>query len=129
MVSIWQYKMELYTSCYDKIFLKEKKENDIYIQVSRNLGKYSDTEKVNLIDEDWGLEFGNWGAANEKEYKSQLSKKDLRIFSNHIRELNNKRIFLLCFENVLIGETCHRIWLSKVLARSFGLKFSEYTDS
>lgn len=121
--------MELFTSYYDKIFSRNKDKNDIYLQVSRNLGKYSNTENAKLIDEEWGLEFGNWGASNLKEYKSQLSKKNLRFFSKHIRELNNKRVFLLCFENVLAGEFCHRIWLSKILEKSFGLKFSEYTDS
>lgn len=35
-------------------------------------------------------------------------------------------VFLLCFENVLEGETCHRRWLAKILHKSFGLKIEEW---
>ena len=56
--------MELYTSSYKNMLKRKKEEHDVYIQVSRNLGRYEEpgdsTGLINLIDEDWGEPLGNW---------------------------------------------------------------------
>ena len=121
--------MDIYTSSYCNILKRKKQLTDIYIQISRNLGNYEDPEDtsglVGLIDEDWGYEFGNWWK-NEIEYKKGLRKKDLRIFAKHLRKLKNEHnIFLLCFEDVLAGEVCHRRWLAEILWKSFSLRIDE----
>ena len=122
--------MSIFTSSYETILNREKSEQDIYIQVSRDLGPYEDqddsTGLINLIDENWGDAFGNWWG-NKLEYKQGIRKKDLRIFSKHLRELQQEHdIFLLCFEDVLAGEVCHRRWLAEILQKGFSLIIPEY---
>ena len=121
--------MALYTSSYDAMLMREKKAGDVYIQVSRDLGHFENpddtTGLVKLIDENWGEEFGNWWN-NARDYKKAVRKKDLRAFAKHLRALDGHDVFLLCFENVLKGEVCHRLWLSDILRRGYGLKISEF---
>ena len=122
----------LYTSSYAAMEKRIKGETDIYIQVSRNLGHYEDPEDTTglakKIDEDWGEEFGNWW--NDKEsYKKGISKKDLRRFAKHLRDIKEiHTVFLLCFENVLAGEECHRRWLAEILQKGFGLNIPEWEN-
>ena len=126
--------MVVYTSSYNTMLNRTKSEAEVYIQVSRSLGHFASPDDTtglcNLIDEDWGEEFGNW-SDNQLDYKKSLRKKDLRIFAEHLRELTSygKTVFLLCFENVLAGETCHRRWLAKILEKSFSLKIPEWQDT
>lgn len=122
--------MSIYTSSYKNILNRKKEDKDIYIQVSRDLGPYEAPDNssglLDLIDEDWSYEFGNWWG-NKQEYKSGLKKKDLRIFAKHLRELqNDDNVFLLCFEDVLAGEVCHRRWLAEIIEKGFSLKIPEY---
>ena len=122
--------MALYTSSYKNMLERKKGEHDIYIQVSRNLGPYEEPGNtsglINLIDEDWGEPFGNWWG-NQLEYKQGVRKKDLRIFAKHLRELQQDHdVFLLCFEDVLAGEVCHRRWLAEILQKSFSLLIPEW---
>ena len=122
--------MSFYTSSYKNILARKKAPGDFYIQVSRNLGKYEQENDTSglalLIDENWGEEFGNWWG-DKAAYKSGVSKKDLRAFAKRLRELMKERnIFLLCFEDVLAGEVCHRRWLAEILQKSFGLKVDEW---
>ena len=124
--------MSIYTSSYETVLNRKKEANDIYIQVSRDLGQYAQPDDTtglqNLIDEDWGEEFGNWWRT-KIEYKKGLCKKDLRRFASYLRA-NNKEsnFYLLCFENVLVGEECHRRWLAEILRKSFGLSIEEWKD-
>ena len=121
--------MELYTSSYKNMLKRKKEEHDVYIQVSRNLGRYEEpgdsTGLINLIDEDWGEPLGNWWG-NKIEYNQGIRKKDLRIFAKHLRELQKDHdVFLLCFEDVLAGKVCHRRWLAEILQKSFSLTILE----
>ena len=124
--------MAFYTSSYDTVLLRKKEAKDVYIQVSRNLGHFAlDTDTTglsSLIDENWGSEFGNWWD-NPLDYKKGIRQKDLRRFARHIWELKDSDVFLLCFENVLAGEVCHRIWLPDILRKSYGLKIEEYREA
>ncbi len=120
----------LYTSSYSAILNRKKNERDIYVQLSRNLGEYEkdsgQTELLALIDENLGGQFGNWWGG-QAAYKSGVKKKDLRVLAKWLREnMDGADIFLLCFENVLEGETCHRRWLAEILRKSFGLKIEEW---
>ena len=122
--------MAVYTSSYETILNRKKEAKDIYIQVSRNLGQYAEPNDksglVSLIDENYGNEFGNWWG-DKAAYKRGASKKDLRRFAKYLREnMQEKDIFLLCFENVLEGEVCHRRWLAEILRKSFGLNIEEW---
>lgn len=125
--------MAVYTSSYNTMLNRTKSEAEVYIQVSRSLGHFTSPDNTtglyDLIDEDWGEEFGNW-SDNQKDYKKSLRKKNLRIFAEHLRELTSyeKTVFLLCFENVPAGETCHRRWLAKILRKSFGLNIEEWEE-
>ena len=103
---------------------------DIYIQVSRNLGQYEKdggaSGLASMIDENWGEEFGNWWG-DKAAYKSGVRKKDLRRFAAHLRPLMKERdVFLLCFEDVLSGQICHRRWLADILQKSYGLWAEEW---
>ena len=120
----------IYTSSYKAMQDRIKGDTDIYIQVSRSLGHYDSPDDATglkeKIDEDWGEEFGNWWT-DETSYKKGVSKKDLRRFAKHLRELKeNCNVFLLCFENVLAGEVCHRRWLAKILHQGYGLCIDEW---
>ncbi len=125
--------MAVYTSSYNTMLNRTKSDAEVYIQVSRSLGHFASPDNTtglyDLIDEDWGKEFGNW-SDNQLNYKKTLRKKDLRIFAEHLRKLTSyeKTVFLLCFENVLAGETCHRRWLAKILRKSFGLNIEEWEE-
>ncbi len=122
--------MPIYTSSYTNILERAKEKHDIYIQISRDLGQYEapgdSSGLIDLIDEDWGYEFGNWWGS-KLNYKQGVRKKDLRLFAKHLRELQqNYDIFLLCFEDVLAGENCHRRWLAEIFEKGFSLKIPEF---
>ena len=122
--------MSIYTSSYETVLNRKKEANDIYIQVSRDLGQYAQPDDTtglqNLIDEDWGDEFGNWWGT-KIEYKNGIRKKDLRRFASYLRaNKKESNLYLLCFENVLEGEVCHRRWLAEILRKSFGLSIEEW---
>ena len=124
--------MAIYTSSYETILNRKKESKDIYIQVSRNLGQYEEPNDksglASLIDEDFGSEFGNWWG-DKTSYKKGLSKKDLRQFAKYLREnMQEKNLFLLCFENVLKGGICHRRWLAEILQKGFGLSIEEWKE-
>lgn len=125
--------MAIYTSSYETVLNRNKDEKDIYIQVSRDLGQYAQPDDTtglkNLIDEDWGEEFGNWWG-NKFEYKNGISKKDLRKFASYLRAKEKESaLYLLCFENVLVGEVCHRRWLAELLGKGFGLSIEEWESN
>ncbi|MBP5401961.1 MAG: hypothetical protein J6Y36_02255 [Treponema sp.] len=122
--------MSIYTSSFNIVLNRRKSKQDYYIQLSRDLGEYEglndDHNLENLIDENWGYEFGNWWG-DKPAYKKGVSKKDLRRFAKHLRDFFwDRNVFLLCFENVLSGEICHRQWLSEILEKSFGLHIEEW---
>ena len=125
--------MAIYTSSYETVLNREKEEKDIYIQVSRDLGQYAQPDDMtglkDLIDEDWGEEFGNWWGTRI-EYKNGISKKDLRRFASYLRAKEKEsNLYLLCFENVLAGEVCHRRWLAEILRKRFGLSIEEWKSN
>lgn len=138
--------MAIYTSFYRKIFSRQKQQNDVYIQVSRNLGCYHKYPKLKaLIDENWGDELGNqW--STEKEYAKGVALYTTG-FANHLKTFSdNQNVFLLCFENLddvyteademKYGPTCkagtnkvcHRIWLSNILNKKYGYEISEWEE-
>ena len=124
--------MAVYTSSYENILKRKKGEQDIYIQVSRNLGKYEKEDDksglLSLIDENYGFEFGNWWE-DKLSYKKGVSKRDVRRFAKYLREnMKERDIFLLCFENVLAGEECHRRWLAEILCKGYGIGIEEWKE-
>lgn len=138
--------IEIYTSYYHKMFARKKDENDVYIQVSRTLGQYGRFRKYReMIDEDWGEIFGNFAVSLEA-YEQFINKKGLRKFYRHLKDLEDKRLFLLCFENmdekytrqdeiryqgqVKAGENkrCHRTILAKTLNEKYGLGIKEFQE-
>lgn len=138
--------MAIYTSFYKKVFSRQKQENDVYIQVSRNLGCYSKYPRLKaLIDESWGEELGNrW--PNEKEYAKNVQLYTTG-FANHLKQFaDDQNVFLLCFENLAdvyseedeirfgpsckAGEhkVCHRTWLSNILNKKYGYEITEWNE-
>ena len=122
--------MAIYTSSYEAILKRRKEAKDVYIKISRNLGQYDDSasksELRSFIDKDYGFDFGNWWG-DKTAYKKGVRKKDLRWLAKYLREnMQEKNMFLLCFENVFEGEVCHRRWLAEILKKGFGLNIEEW---
>lgn len=147
---------KFYTSSYQAILKRKKNKNDIYIQVSRNLGKMSNVKSIEgiclnklLNHEDvynWNEEFGNY-SNSLSEYKKNLSFVDLENFVNAVGINRRINIFLLCHENLneiyskedeikskglnKAGKRkkCHRTILAEQLNKIYNLNIQEYTET
>lgn len=112
-------KVNIYTSYYRKMAQREKKENDIYVQISRTvfcpMKDKTGVAMKNQIDRDFGKFFGNYSSTLRSYYR-KLRKIKEKTIDPIIKEFIEKteantqkmidngfdhiNVFLLCHENL-----------------------------